>query len=260
MNRNVSQTAKVLGTDGALVRRWAHVFKDHLSRDANPPKGMARSFRDSDLLVLLYVCTHWDDVDLEDIERGLNLEEHYEDRFREHLFWHTPLLQEPPDDLDETWRHGILFCGGGTHGHLELARNYRNVAESMLQSALEKDELYHWAYPVLFAYRHTLELYLKIIGEFAEATHSLKRCVHLVEKQHGKKVKSPIREWILELEEIDPKGTAFRYPDEDSSSIRYTELWFDLAHFKFAMNHVFHELDMAILHAGATRKPARKGK
>jgi hypothetical protein len=37
-------------------------------------------------------------------------------RHREILYNHTPLLQEPLDDLDETWRHG-----------LEPARSYKKI-------------------------------------------------------------------------------------------------------------------------------------
>jgi len=258
MNRNVSQTVNVLGVDGTLVEQWAFRFKDYLSPDANPSKGKPRTFREADLLALAYVCCYWDAVDTEDIEIGLNRDEHYEDRFREILYWHTPLLQEPPDDLDETWSHGILLCGGGSYEYLGWARNYRYVAESMLESALEKDELNDWAYPVLFAYRHTLELYLKIIGEIDERTHKLERCVYLVEKRYGKKLREPIREWILELDKIDPAGTGCRYADAGLDSIRITEHWFDLRHFKFAMKQVFDEIDMAILHVGATGKPVKK--
>ncbi|MBP85887.1 MAG: hypothetical protein CMJ64_04085 [Planctomycetaceae bacterium] len=128
----------------------------------------------------------------------------------------------------------------------------------MLESALVKDELNDWADPILFAYRHTLELYLKIIGEIDEVTHSLKKCVKLVEKRYGKKLGKPIRDWILELDTIDPAGTGFRYADNEPDSIRYAEHWFDLWHFKFAMKQVFDEIDMAILHFGATGKPAKK--
>lgn len=223
MKRNVAQAARVLGVDGALVKHWALLFKDYLSHKANPGKGEARSFTDSDLLVLLYVGNEWEnDPDIEAIKIGLNLENHHEDCFREHLHWHTPLLQESPEDLDQTWRHGILLAGSGRYERFELARNYRYMAESMLQAALEKDELEYYAYPVLFAYRHTLELYLKTIGEINETTHSLKRCIHLVEKRRGKKIAQPIRGWILELDQIDPGGTAFRY-DEDS--LGRTHIW-----------------------------------
>lgn len=249
MNRTVAQASRVLGTDVALVKRWALLFKDYLSHDANPAKGTMRSFTDGDMLVLLYVGNEWEDKpDIEAIKIGLNMENHHEDPFREHLYWHTPLLQEPPADLGETWRHGILLAGAGRYERFELARNYRSVAESMLEAALAKGDLDHSAYPVLFAYRHTLELYLKTIGEVDEATHSLKRCIHLVEMRHGEKIPSPIRKWILELDRIDPGGTTFRYDEENASgSGQCVEEWFDLVHFRFAMSHVFQMIDMAVL-------------
>ena len=178
----------------------------------------------------------------------------------EHLYLHTPLIQEPPDDLDETWRHGILLVGGGRYEYLELARNYRHVAETMLRTALEKDEVDGWAYPVLFAYRHTLELYLKLIGEIDEITHSLGRCVQLVEQRRKVTLPPPIREWILQLEQIDPTGTSFRYAGEEAGSSRYFEHWFDFRHFQFAMKRVFDALDMAILRVGAKGKLAKKKK
>jgi hypothetical protein len=84
--------------------------------------------------------------------------------------------------------------------------------------------------------------------------------MHLVEKRHNTKFKSPIREWILELEEMDPAGTAFRYADEEPGSSRYVEQWFDFVHFQFAMKKVFDVLDMAILRTGAIGKPAKKRK
>lgn len=216
---------------------------------------------DSDVLALAYVCTKWDaKPDLDSIRAGLNDNEHYEEEFCERLYFHTPLLQEPPDDLDETWRHGFLLCGAGMQGYLELARNYRYVAENLLDTALKSGEPLDFAYPVLFAYRHTLELYLKLVGEIDEVTHSLARCVHLVEKHHGKKIGVPIRNWILELDQIDPGGTAFRYADEKSDALKYAEHWLDLVQFKFAMSRVFQMLDHAILHLGSTGKPARKRK
>ncbi|MFT5028632.1 MAG: hypothetical protein ACI9VS_001060, partial [Candidatus Binatia bacterium] len=220
-----------------------------------------RIFNDADLLVLIYVWHHWEEEpDVECIKVGLNQGEHCEDAFVKHLYLHTPLIQEWPDDLDETWRHGILLVGGGRYEYLELARNYRHAAETMLRTALEKDDVEGWAYPVLFAYRHTLELHLKLIGEIDEVTHSLKKCVKLVEKRHGLMLPSPIREWILELDGIDSAGTAFRYADSDSALSQHYEQWFDFRHFQFAMKRIFDALDMAILRVGAKGKTAMKKK
>lgn len=254
MNRTLSQAAKVIGADAAQVRRWAWQFKDFLSSAANPAKGIGRKYSDDDVLVLCYVCSEWEaNPDVEAIRIGLNLGNHQEDAFIEHLYLHTPLLQEPPTDLDETWRHGILLNDGPRHDCLELARIYRDFAEATLRAALERDDLHGWAYPILFAYRHTLELYLKIIGEIDEVTHSLRRCLHLVEKRHKTKFGSPMREWILELEQMDPAGTAFRYAD-GSASNEYQELWFDFAQFDHAMKKVFTVIDNAILRAGLDGK------
>ena len=261
MNRSVAQTARVLGVDSAQVKSWAFTFRDFLSKQTNPPKGTPRTFSDSDVLALAYICARWEaNPDLEAILDGLNDDAHHEKEFCELLYLHTPLLQELPDDLDETWRHGILMCGAGGQEYLELARNYRYVAENLLDTALKSGEPLDLAYPVLFAYRHTVELYLKIVGEIDVATHSLKECVRLVETRHGKKLSSPVRGWILELDKTDPTGTAFRYAGEESTALMYAEHWLDLVHFKFAMSRVFDEIDRAILFLGTKGKPVRKGK
>ena len=61
---------------------------------------------------------------MEAIRMGVNQQEFYQDdEDREILYLHTPILQEPPDDLDETWRHGIFLNGGGVDEYLELARS-----------------------------------------------------------------------------------------------------------------------------------------
>jgi hypothetical protein len=259
MNRSVSQIARALGADSSKVKKWAVLFKEYLKPAANPAKGTARIFCDSDFLVLAYVFYNWEDnPDLEAIKIGLNQEDHHEDIFRECLYLNTPWLQEPPVDLDETWNHGFLLNGGGVNEYLELARSYRQGAEALLESALKSGEPREWGYPVLFAYRHTLELYLKIIGEIEEPAHSLKRCVYLVERRHGQKFGSPAREWIFEFDNVDPFGTAFRYADDEARTLTWAEYWVDFVQFKFAMKQVFEMLDKAIRRTGATGKAARK--
>jgi hypothetical protein len=253
MNRNVSQTARILGVNVQQVKTWAWLFKEYLSPGANPAKGRSRAFTDSDVLALIHVAMHWEEhPDMEAIQIGLNREDHHDDEYRGILYRHTPILQEPPEDLDETWRHGIFLNGGGVDGYLELARSYKQSAEALLESALKSGEPRDWGYPVLFAYRHSLELYLKVIGEIGEPTHSLKDCIGLVEKRHGQRIGSPIREWIIEFDNIDPRGTAFRYADDQARTLRYAEFWVDFLQLRFAMSNVFQILDYAILQAGAT--------
>lgn len=253
MNRTVSETARILGVDVQQVKSWASLFRNHLSSRANPPKGRARSFQESDVLALMHVAMHWEDEpDLESIRIGLNCEDHFEnDTYRTILNRHTPILQEPPEDLDETWKHGIFLNGGGVHQYLELARSYRQSADALLESALSSGEPQDWGYPVLFAYRHTLELYLKIVGGIEEPIHSLERCVQQVERCHKQRIGSPVREWIVEFDKIDPYGTAFRYADDEAGTLTYAEFWIDFAQLKQAMMLVFEVIDEAIRRTGA---------
>jgi hypothetical protein len=78
-------------------------------------------------------------------------------------------------------------------------------------------------YPVLFAYRHTLELYLKLIGEIGDFIHSFKDCILRVEKRDDQRIPSPVREWIIDFDNIDPGGTAFRYADDRAGTLKYAD-------------------------------------
>jgi hypothetical protein len=148
-----------------------------------------------------------------------------------------------------------MLNGGSVNQCLELARNYRRSAEALLDSAIEDGDPREWGYPVLYAYRHALELYLKVIGEIGERTHSLKDCVLLVEKRLREKIPPRFRQWIIEFDEIDPNGTAFRYADDASGTLKYAEFWIDFAQLKYAMGHVFKALDNAILGSGSRGRP-----
>ena len=259
MNRTIGKIAEILEVERELVTSWGVTFRDYLGDNANPPKGTKRIFSDTDVLVLAYVWWNWEtEPDLDSIRAGLNGGEHYEREFCELLYRHTPILQELPDDLDETWRHGVPLCAHGMTTYLELARNYRHVANDLLRAALKSGEPLDLAYPVLFAYRHTLELYLKIVGEVAENTHSLRRCIDLVEKRHpGSPIDPAIKGWILELDRIDPSGTAFRYADAKLGTPTGSEHWLDFVQFEFAMNQVLEVLDHAVLRLGTQKRPVK---
>jgi hypothetical protein len=261
MNRNVSQAARVLEVDVEQVEKWSLFFKDHLSRQANPADERPRIFTDSDVLALVYVAMYWeDDPDVESIRMGLNAEEHHADEYRDILYLNTPILQERPDDLDETWRQGFLLNGAGVDEYAELARNYRQGADALLEAALQSGEAREWIHPVLYLYRHTLELYLKVIGEIDAPSHRLRDCMERVEKRYGEKFNPRARGWMEEFDNIDPKGTSFRYADDEAGTLRDSEYWVDLLQFKFAMKQVFEMIDRAIRRTGAKGKPPKKRK
>jgi hypothetical protein len=91
------------------VKKWAFHFKEHLTQEASRSKGTPRQFTPADLQVFAYVFTYWEDEpDFEYIEAGLNCGDHHSERYDDILTSVTPLFQEPPEELDETWRHGSL--------------------------------------------------------------------------------------------------------------------------------------------------------
>jgi hypothetical protein len=103
-----------------------------------------------------------------------------------------------------------------------------------------------------------LELYLKTIGSITKRTHSLAKCVELVEKLHGEQFPPSAKRWIEDLDKIDPDpGTTFRYEGDDGKQ-DYSEFWVDLRQFQFAMRQIFEMIDRAILRVGPENKPARK--
>ena len=94
-----------------------------------------------------------------------------------------------------------------------------------------------------------------MIGEIGDFIQSLKACILRVEKRHDQRIPSPVREWIIEFDNIDPGGTAFRYADDQAGTLKYAEFWVDFVQLNFAMGLIFRMLDDAILRAGLTGKP-----
>ena len=180
--------ARCLGVESDQVEKCAVLFDKYVRERARSANGKPRYFSDLDFLVFAYVSSLWEDgPDLEHIKAGRNGQDYLNEQYYQYLYLESPILQDPPEDLDETWRHGFLWVGGHGQERFELAQNYRCVAERMLDQALHDDEARRWLCPILFAYRHTLELYLKTIGNITEHTHSLAKCAGLVEKLLGEK-------------------------------------------------------------------------
>jgi len=230
----ISDTARIFKVSGDLVKDWAFEFIDYLSPSANPPKNQERKFSVSDIQVLAYVFEHWEDEpDLENIKIGLNLEYHKDDRYPEVPHFSSPLFQEIPEDLDENRTEGIILSDVKVNQPVEIARAYRYAADTLLQEALRYEQGHALDYPIFFAYRHCIELYLKLIGEISEDTHSISRCLRLVEYKYGIEIKGMVKSWLEEFDQIDKKGTTFRYSGGDS--LQSKEYWIDLKQLSIVM-------------------------
>lgn len=137
MKFGVSEVARVFEVDRDIVKTWAYHFSEYLTPEANPSKGTPRVFSRDDLRVLAYVYMYWEhDPDYESIKIGLNTSSHFEERYDQFLTTVTPLFQEPPEDLDETWRHGTLIGGmAGVSDTFALAESYKLAGDLLVDAA-----------------------------------------------------------------------------------------------------------------------------
>jgi hypothetical protein len=117
---------------------------------------------------------------------------------------------------------------------IEVARAYKYAADELVKEALGCSEPHLLDYPILYTYRHTLELYMKIAlddpEQALELGHNLVALAKAVEQNHGRKV----AEWVMirlqEFNEVDPLSDLFRYGDE------HVEMWIDFTQLKSVMD------------------------
>jgi hypothetical protein len=232
----VSEVARLFKVDRDLVKKWAYHFSEYLEPGANPPKGTPRVFSAEDLRVLAYVQMYWEDQpDYENIKAGLNSDSHFEEPFSEFLSTVTPLFQELPDDLDESWRHGAVIGGMAELGDtFALAESYKLAGDTLVDAAISADEANELIYPVAYNYRHATELYLKATITRPKEDHDLTWLLQEFKKEVKAEFSATPPEWfenlILAFNDFDPNSTTFRY-----GGFVPGEIWVDLIHMKTLM-------------------------
>lgn len=154
--------------------------------------------------------------------------------------------------------HGFVVGGMFLPTKLQLAEQYLNAANVLADSILEQEqEDFRLANPVLFLYRHALELVLKALLGGGRNGHKLDVLGAELKGHIRERYQQEVPAWIIErlnqITEIDPGSMAFRYAeDKYNGGKEYSpvdgELYVGVAHLKSAMNEVFAAL------AGAARK------
>lgn len=233
----VSEVAKLLNVERNVIKTWAFNFSKYLQCEASPPEGMIRQFSLDDLRVLTYVSFYWEqDPDIVCIQYGLNANEHFESPYNEFIKSIIPLFSDIPGNVEEYCAKGLVFEGLSEFGNtLALAHSYKRAGDILLDAALENDEKYELACPVIYNYRHATELYLKSAIGTWKKNHDFLPLYYAFKKLMIEEFNSSIPEWfeniILSFNDIDPKGTTFRYGGE----LRQGEMFVDLTHMKTLM-------------------------
>ncbi len=251
----VAEAARALDIDRDLLKMWAFQFKEHLGPGANPAKGTPRQFTLADLRILAYVFLNWDgNPDLESIQAGLFQGCHWEETYDRFITSISPIFQDPPDDLDETWRHGSLVGGitDDVFDRLMIADSYRNAGDILVDAVPSSFEGYELLYPILYNYRHAIELYMKEALSSQSTDHDLISLLHnlrdYLKENHAVSMPLWFESSIRQFSDFDPTSTIFRYGEGPVANTRIMtahEYWIDLSNLKRRMGWIstsFHKI------------------
>jgi len=137
-----------------------------------------------------------------------------------------PLFVEQTDDIVRSDPYsgplGFILGGMGLPTKMELSQQYFDAANALIHTIRKWEyEDYKLVYPVLFLYRHALELMLKWIMRSAANHHKLDVLaddfVTFVQTRYGQKVPAWITTRLKEFAQIDPNSMAFRYAEDKYS-------------------------------------------
>jgi len=155
------------------------------------------------------------------------------------------IFQEPPPNVDETWTHGAMLGGMIGYGDEDLAESYFLAGDTLIAAIANGEadgrELVN---PVMYVYRHGIELYLKCIVRPEQKNHSLGSlldafCRHIREG-YGEAVPAVITKPISEFAKYDQRSDVFRYETDRNGKTHEPlgydgEFWIDLPSMKASM-------------------------
>jgi hypothetical protein len=158
------------------------------------------------------------------------------------------IFVEPPEDVDETFTHGAMLGGMTGYDDESLAGSYFLAGEALIDCVLSNGERgQELICPILYMYRHGIELYLKVIVKPTDRNHSIGSLFDAFCKHVSSTYKERVPVWVTkpvtQLAEYDPGSDLFRYGQSRPSSrtqrlINTGELWVDLRILKRIMAKV----------------------
>lgn len=240
----VSEIAHILKVDRQQIKNWSFNFSEYLSFFANPPKGSSRVYNLDDMRVFAYISIHWEeDPDLGDIKCGLNAKDYSSNFLIDNLITnHTPLFRNITDDeLDNGCNSGVLIGGlVQLEDVFELAESYKLAGDKLIDQALVEEIEYELICPIIYAYRHSTELFLKsvLVKNKKMEHHDLGKLYNrfkiFIKKEFEEIPPSWFEDIILIFHDFDSNGTTFRYGEK----INKEEVVIDLLHVKTKMNQL----------------------
>ncbi|WP_242218815.1 hypothetical protein [Shinella zoogloeoides] len=163
------------------------------------------------------------------------------------------LFADPPDEPETQYGAMLVNYSGNTaRDTYDMVTSYRAAAFRLLDAAMKHGEAWESVDPILFCFRHALELNLKSLHTGARLrTHGLKPMADALHERLSSRYPTVqvnwLRDRIHEFDTVDPRSTAFRY-DDAASPATPPELWVDFAKLRHIMNTMFDALDTVRRH------------
>ena len=234
---SVSEAARSLVVDRKTIMDWSYHFSEYLSEGSKPPKGKQRFYTIEDIRVFAYVLLYWEEKpDIEYIKLGLNSQEYYDIEPIDNLIAQiVPIFQEPTEE-NININSSIIFGGlSALEDMLSLANAFKKSGDMLIEATKDVDYHYDYVNPILFQYRHAVEIYLKSTLEKTIKTHNLLKLYERFEALMKDKHKTEIPDWFKNIvnafDGVDPHGDIFRY----GGDIVKDEILIDMRHLKTMM-------------------------
>ena len=142
--------------------------------------------------------------------------------------------------------HGFLLGGGANLTLPEIGQQYFDAADALVELITSQEvEDYKIGNPVIYLYRHSIELFLKAIlpGTWG---HNLEALAGKFEAFVRAEFAATVPDWIIsrlkEISRLDPDSATFRY-NQNSDLLHEGEFHVDLLHLQSAM----HALNTALV-------------
>lgn len=168
------------------------------------------------------------------------------------------IFEDPPEDINETWTHGAILGGMIWFDDDSLARSYFLAGETLVDNVLSEggERGQDLISPILYVYRHGIELYLKVITQPKKKNHSLGSLLEAFCNHIRSKYNENVPKWITipvsRLAKYDPESDLFRYGqtmkiDRTKKIISEGEYWIDLSKLKQTMKRIEHSFIRVIV-------------
>ena len=158
----------------------------------------------------------------------------------------------------DDWDTGVDFSKDGISRHVHIWDGYMSAGEALVEDCRRnRQERHFMIYPILFAYRHAIELamnwILTMYGSYGAkdiAHHDLwqlwKLCREVIDAAHGDGDGSTdtVESIIKEMHDLDKSALAFRYGiDKNNNPPKLPEGLYDLENIRDVMTGVGHFFD-----------------